>query len=79
MTSWTISFDAWEQEVAEEEHRSLGMSGDNQLGIKPIALTADAGSPSLLEVGLGLANSHTTEFSVKRNYKGHPMVLFIAV
>jgi hypothetical protein len=55
------------------------MSGDNQLAIKPIALTADAGSPSLLEVGLGLANSHTTEFSVKRNYKGHPMALFIAV
>ncbi len=57
----------------------MGMSGDNRLAIKPKALTTDARCPSLLEVGLGLANSHTTEFSVKRNYKGHPMALFIAV
>jgi hypothetical protein len=55
------------------------MSGDNQLAIKPKTLTTDAGCPSLLEIGLGLANSHTTEFSVKRNFKGHPMALFIAV
>jgi hypothetical protein len=41
------------------------MSGDNQLAIKPKALTTNAGCPSLLEVGLGLANSHTTEFSVE--------------
>jgi hypothetical protein len=55
------------------------MSGDNQLAIKPKALTTDAGCPSLLEVGLGLANSHTTEFSVKRNYKGHQWLFYCSV